>query len=138
MKFSKSSKIFIASATTAALASSVVMVTPLQTQAAGPFTDVTSSDSHYESILKLADLGIINGYPDGTYKSRSHVTRGQVATILANILNLKTENPKDPGFTDVSKSHDHYAAIAALKEAKYINGYEDNTFKPNEKFRVRI
>lgn len=133
MKFSKSSKIFIASATTAALASSVVMVTPLQTQAAGPFTDVTSSDSHYESILKLADLGIINGYPDGTYKSRSHVTRGQVATILANILNLKTENPKDPGFTDVSKSHDHYAAIAALKEAKYINGYEDNTFKPNEK-----
>ncbi|QCR32601.1 5'-nucleotidase C-terminal domain-containing protein [Lysinibacillus sp. SGAir0095] len=133
MKFSKGSKIFIASATTAALASSVVVVTPQQTQAAGPFSDVTASDSHYEAIIKLADLGIINGHKDGTYKPESPVTRGQVATILANILNINKDKPKDPGFTDVPKSSDHYAAIAALKEAKIINGYEDNTFKPNEK-----
>ena len=133
MKFSKSSKIFLASATTAALASSVFLVTPQQTQAAGSFSDISSTDSHYEAILKLADLGIINGYPDGTYKSNNDITRGQVATILANILNLDTENAKDPGFTDIKKSNDHYGAIAALKEAKIINGYEDKTFKANEK-----
>ena len=139
MKFSKSSKIFLASATTAALASSVLVVTPQQTQAAGSFSDVSSSDSHYEAILKLADLGIINGFPDGTYKSHSDITRGQVATILANILNLDTKNAKDPGFTDLKKSNDHYGAIAALKEAKIINGYEDNTFKSSEKIsRVHL
>ncbi|MFC7686944.1 5'-nucleotidase C-terminal domain-containing protein [Ureibacillus sp. GCM10028918] len=133
MKISKSSKIFIASATTAALASSVLVVTPQQTQAASPFKDVSTSNTHYESILKLSDLGIINGFTDGTYKPKADVTRGQVAQLLAKILKLDTENPKDPGFTDVKKSNGYYGAIAALKEAKIIDGYEDKTFKTNEK-----
>ncbi|HWK24791.1 MAG TPA: 5'-nucleotidase C-terminal domain-containing protein [Ureibacillus sp.] len=133
MKLSKGNKVFLASATTAALASSLVLVTPVQTQAATSFKDVSTSDSHYEAITNLADLGIINGYPDGTYKSGNQITRGQVASIIANILNLDTKSPKDPGFSDVTKSNDHYGAIAALKEANIISGYTDKTFKPNEK-----
>lgn len=133
MSFSKSSKIFIASASTAALASSVLVITPEQTQAASSFKDVSTSDTHYESILKLSELGIVNGFKDGTYKPKADVTRGQVAQLLAKILKLDTENPKDPGFTDVSKSNGYYGAIAALKEAKIIDGYEDKTFRTNEK-----
>ncbi|KGR74850.1 2', 3'-cyclic nucleotide 2'-phosphodiesterase [Ureibacillus sinduriensis BLB-1 = JCM 15800] len=124
---------FIASATTAALASSVLVITPEQTQAASSFKDVSTSDTHYESILKLSELGIVNGFKDGTYKPKADVTRGQVAQLLAKILKLDTENQKDPGFTDVSKSNGYYGAIAALKEAKIIEGYEDKTFKANEK-----
>lgn len=133
MSFSKSSKIFIASASTAALASSILVITPEQTQAASSFKDVSTSDTHYESILKLSELGIVNGFKDGTYKPKADVTRGQVAQLLAKILKLDTENPKDPGFTDVSKSNGYYGAIAALKEAKIIDGYEDKTFRTNEK-----
>ncbi|MDN4492475.1 5'-nucleotidase C-terminal domain-containing protein [Ureibacillus aquaedulcis] len=133
MKVSKSSKIFIATATTAALASSVLVVTPQQTHAASPFKDVSTSNTHYESILKLSELGIINGYKDGTYKPNADVTRGQVAQLLAKTLKLDTENPKDPGFKDVTKANSYYGAIAALKEAKIIDGYQDKTFKTNEK-----
>ena len=133
MKLSKGNKIFLASATTAALASSVLVVTPAQTQAATSFKDVPTSNFHYEDISKLTKLGIINGYPDGTFKPTVEITRGQVAKILSGILKLDTKNIKDPGFKDLKKTDNYYAEIAALREANMINGYPDNTFKSEEK-----
>ncbi|RHW38730.1 bifunctional metallophosphatase/5'-nucleotidase [Lysinibacillus yapensis] len=105
----------------------------MQTEAAASFSDVSSSHPYSEHIIKLADLGIIKGFPDGTYKPEAGVTRGQVAIMLANILKLDTKNVQDPGFKDVPKAKDSFGAIAALKEANIIKGYSDHTFKPNEK-----
>ena len=36
--------------------------------AANPFSDVTPDSWAYQSVSQLADAGIINGYPDGTFK----------------------------------------------------------------------
>lgn len=127
----KSNKIFLATAATTALASSALLVSPIQTDAASAFTDVSPSNTYSEHIGKLAELGIIKGFPDGTFKPGADITRGQVAIILANILELDTANVKNPGFKDVPSTKDSYGAIAALKEAKIINGYADQTYKPN-------
>lgn len=84
--------------------------------------------------MNLAERGIVKGYNGtGTYGPENNITRGQVAVILANALGLETDEVTDPGFKDVPKSHDYYGAIAALANAGHISGYEDDTYKPNEK-----
>lgn len=49
------------------------------------FKDV---EGHYaeKHIEKLAELGIINGYSDGTYRPDEVITRGQAAVMVANAL----------------------------------------------------
>ena len=46
------------------------------------FTDVPADHPHREGIERAAELGLVQGYPDGTYRPEQPVTRGQLATIL--------------------------------------------------------
>lgn len=43
-------------------------------------------DAHQESIECLVDLSIVGGYPDGTYQPGETVTRGQMAGVVARML----------------------------------------------------
>lgn len=100
--------------------------------AADTFTDVKSSNVHYESIEALAAFGIIKGYGDGTFKPDAIVTRGQTAKMIAGALKLDTNNVKDPNFSDIKTSNQYYGAIAALANAGFVDGYEDKTFRPKD------
>lgn len=51
------------------------------------FIDVDKSRWSYENIKKVTDLGIMNGYPDGTFKPSGQVTREELATVIVNLLN---------------------------------------------------
>ena len=57
--------------------------------AANPFSDVTPQDWAYQSVAQLAAAGVINGYPDGTFKGlgaslRHGVYRGTGTSSLAD------------------------------------------------------
>lgn len=114
----------------ASLAATAVAVAPAS--AAGSFTDVTKDNTHYKAITELHAAGIINGFPDGTFKPAQDVTRGQAAKMLAGALGLDTKNVVDPKFTDIPASHQYYGPIAALASLEAIEIYEDNTIEPNE------
>lgn len=47
-----------------------------------PFSDVGADHWAYHEIAALSDLGIINGYTDGTFKPWRNITRGEGAAIL--------------------------------------------------------
>lgn len=96
------------------------------------FTDVKKGDELYESISILTSRGVINGFPDGSFKPFQDVTRGQAAKILANVLQLDLENVENPQFSDVATTNEYYKSIAALSAAGIINGYPDGTFKPSQ------
>lgn len=98
--------------TAAALAVTAVAVVPAS--AASPFSDVKESHADFESIATLYAAGIISGYPDGTFKPDSNVTRGQAAKMIAGALKLDTKEVVDPKFTDISTSNPYYGSIAAL------------------------
>lgn len=49
-----------------------------------PLKDIATS-SYYQEITKLIDLGLISGYPDGTYRPKNNITRAEIATIFSNI-----------------------------------------------------
>lgn len=54
--------------------------------AANPFTDVSSDDWAYQAVASLSDEGIIDGYPDGTFRGDKHVTRYEIAQIVARLM----------------------------------------------------
>ncbi len=54
--------------------------------AANPFSDVTPSDWAYQSVSQLAAAGVINGYPDGTFKGQNNITRYEMAQMVAKAM----------------------------------------------------
>ena len=54
--------------------------------AANPFSDVTPDSWAYQSVSQLASTGIINGYPDGTFKGQNNITRYEMAQMVAKAM----------------------------------------------------
>lgn len=54
--------------------------------AANPFSDVTPNDWAYQSVAQLAEAGVINGYPDGTFKGQNNITRFEMAQMVAKAM----------------------------------------------------
>lgn len=50
-----------------------------------PFSDVTSSRADYGDILKSADIGLIYGYTDGTFKPDRIMTKAEAASVISHI-----------------------------------------------------
>ena len=54
--------------------------------AANPFSDVIPNDWAYQSVSQLAAAGVINGYPDGTFKGQNNITRYEMAQMVAKAM----------------------------------------------------
>lgn len=54
--------------------------------AANPFSDVSTSDWAYQAVSDLSSQGIVEGYPDGTFKGQSNITRYEMAQIVARLM----------------------------------------------------
>ena len=54
--------------------------------AANPFSDVTPQDWAYQAVAQLASQGIVNGYPDGTFKGQNNITRYEMAQMVAKAM----------------------------------------------------
>ena len=74
------------------LFASAAMVLGLTAMAsADPFSDVPRSHWAYDAVNSLAAKGLIDGYPDSTFKGKQNVTRYQLAMITARLVaNLET------------------------------------------------
>lgn len=128
----KKRKLFNIALATSMATAAIVAVAPVDAEAAKSFSDLAPTDPHYPNVMNLTERGVINGYPDGTFKPYEPIHRGHAAKILALALGLDTKNVKDPGFKDISKSYPYYGEIAALVEVGIINGFEDGTYGPNK------
>jgi len=86
------------------------------------FPDVPPNSTFYPWIHCLVCLGIINGYPDGTFKTNNNVTRGQLSKIVANSAGFD-DIPTGQQFQDVPVGSTFYVFIYRLVHRGYINGY---------------
>ena len=84
------SKKTLVSAITAAL---VVGAASTTFAAANPFSDVPADSWAYDAVSTLAADGVIDGYPDGTYKGQNTMTRYEMAQIVARAM-AKTDLEK--------------------------------------------
>ena len=95
---------------------------------ASTFTD-TESSVHAEAISALVDAGVAQGYGDGTFGPARDVTRGQLASMLARVLELDTDAAGADCFPDLGASV-HAGAVCALADAGIALGLGDGTFAP--------
>jgi len=71
----------------ASLAAAMVLgVAGTSFAAANPFTDVPAKHWAYDSVLKLTQAGIVDGYGDGTYKGDKLISRYEMAQIVAKAM----------------------------------------------------
>jgi N-acetylneuraminic acid mutarotase len=85
------------------------------------FSDVPVGSTFYEFIRCLACRGIINGYPDGTFRPNNNVTRGQLSKIVSNSAGFS--DPATQMFEDVPPGSTFFDYIGRLASRGYINGY---------------
>lgn len=93
-----------------------------------PFKDVPSSSPWSGYINSAVKAGVISGYPDGSYKPKAVVDRGQMAIFLARAFKLSTESSKT--FKDISPSMASYSYIKRIVHANITVGNLDGTYKP--------
>lgn len=119
-------------AATAAMAVTAVAVVPVS--AASPFSDVSEDHAYFNGISTLHAADIIHGFPDGTFKPSQDVTRGQAAKMIASAFQLTTTDltVENPNFKDVDSSSPYYKAIVTLVNLGVVQGYEDDTFRPDD------
>ncbi|MGY0691358.1 S-layer homology domain-containing protein [Virgibacillus sp. FSP13] len=99
------------------------------------FSDLIEGDSGYEETIDLVDKGIINGYPNFTFKPYRSITRQHVALMLAKTLDLTPKQGVEnvlKEYEDVDRNHPYAEQIAAVTEAKVFKG-SDGRFNPDEK-----
>lgn len=85
-------------------------------------------------VAVLSDLGIVNGYEDGSYRPDGIVTRAEMAVFIVNALGLEdyvTSNAKST-FKDLNGYKWAEGYIAYAQSLGVISGYGNGTFKPGK------
>lgn len=95
------------------------------------FADVDVQRWSNKAISTIANGKYINGYEDGTFKPASPITRAEFVTIAARLYAVDEIYTYDVDFTDV-KGHWAEKYINYATASGWIDGYEDNSFKPDK------
>lgn len=94
------------------------------------FSDV-SSYQWADSVNYLEDLGVVNGYEDGSFRPENKINRAEFVKMLMEgfYVGIDEEYYGRPCFSDLS-GDEWYAKYACLaKEENILEGYPDGQFK---------
>ena len=69
-----------------AIAAVAALTAGVSAYAANPFSDVSPDDWAYQAVSDLSDQGIVEGYPDGTFKGERNMTRYELAQVIARLM----------------------------------------------------
>lgn len=92
-------------------------------------SNFTDMDDKYSNIVDLfVGAGIIDGYPDNTFRGEEGITRAEFVKILS--IMLKTKESEETIMSDIS-GHWCEKYINGFEKLGLVNGYPDGSFKPN-------
>lgn len=83
-------------------------------------------------ITRLSQQGIINGYPDGSFRPSLSMNRAEFATIVTQAFPKAARTRKPVNFVDVPTYHWAYNQITAATQTRFLSGYPGYSFKPNQ------
>ena len=69
-----------------AVAAVAALTAGVSAYAANPFSDVSPDDWAYQAVSDLSDQGVVEGYPDGTFKGERNMTRYELAQVIARLM----------------------------------------------------
>lgn len=100
-----------------------------------PFTDLDETHWAYKEILALTSSGLIQGYPDGTYRPENNITRAEAMTVINKLLGrTPLENyVKSLGFNPYNDLYEDKWYYVTVLEATVTHNYwldnMDNEYK---------
>lgn len=94
-----------------------------------PFTDVNEGDWFYDVVLYAYDNGLMTGVSATEFAPNQTTTRGMIVSMLARLEGVTSA--EDAGFADVAANDWYATAVNWAASVGVVNGYEDNTFRPN-------
>lgn len=87
------------------------------------FTDIDTLHWGYEAVDNMASIGILSGYPDGSFMPNKNITLAEYASIFNNFFEIES-NLDDDYFPNINNSHWAKGKIEAIRE--YIQPNYDN------------
>ena len=91
------------------------------------YSDVAATSWYNTAVSTLSSMGIITGYPDGTFRPNAAITRAEFAAIAARFDSNGDKTTAK--FSDIAT---HWAKdeISIAYNNGWINGYPNGTFGP--------
>ena len=141
----------ISCAVAAALA--LTCAAPAVPASAASYRD-TNRTNYEKAVDALSDAGIINGYPDGTFRPENSISRAEISKILSSVIlnGYNEENAEKAddktvhadirdsalmtgngaAFKDVDRTNWSAPYIGVSSTCGIVTGYTDNTFRPSK------
>jgi hypothetical protein len=95
------------------------------------FTDVRFGHPFLTEIWAAKADGLVDGYPDGRYRSMAPVSRQAMAAFLHRLSGAPSGPFPDPGFTDVGPTTPFATEIAWMAAEGITIPGEDRAFRPS-------
>lgn len=96
------------------------------------YPDVSSGHPAYDKIEALTQIGVVVGYPDGTFKPDENVTRAEFASMAVKALGQENTTVAQPvKFSDITPD---FWAYDAVQKALYFDliSSDNETFRPDD------
>jgi hypothetical protein len=109
----------------------VVSLCSLSTSSAFAFSDI---QSHWVKacISQMAPRKLVSGYPDGSFRPNSTITRAEFAVLMLNAFPNARVKRNGTTFNDVPANHWAHKAIQDAYRREFFSGYPGGLFQPNQ------
>lgn len=110
-----------------------LQIPSVQQSVANPFSDKYSTPEWAQLAIHTGAIeGILNGYPDGTFRPQQEIDRAEMAVMLAKALKWETDIESDLNFSDrASIPAWAQSYVKAAHENGLLQGRGDNQFVPD-------
>lgn len=95
------------------------------------FSDVASGDWFNVTVSSLAQMGVIAGYEDGSFRPNAPITRAEFAAIATRFFAERGVTYNEGFFADITGDEWFADVVAAAADRGLLGGYPDGTVRPN-------
>ncbi len=93
------------------------------------YTDVATDSWYNNAVSTLSNMGIINGYDDGTFQPNASITRAEFTAIATRFFDYTADY--DGAFNDVASGSWYADYVQEAVDMGLVDGYPDGGFHPN-------
>jgi hypothetical protein len=95
------------------------------------FVDVPTDHWVYPVLLDLTQRQLVAGFPDGSFRPATPMTRAEFATQLSRLFDL-APSAEENSYADLSPDHWAYQHIQKALKMRFLTGYPNQTFQPEQ------
>ncbi|MFJ7977713.1 NlpC/P60 family protein [Peribacillus sp. NPDC096379] len=99
------------------------------------YKDVATSSRFAADIAAIKELGVINGFEDGTFRPKETMTRAQMAIIVQNAFQLDkkiTYSASSTVYSDVPPGYRAYSAIMIMRKIDTTSGFQTPVYRTGD------